>query len=69
MDSFEEISQKTLKTLKEKDILELGKELIKIPSLSGEETPLGEFLLDYMENAGLSVEMQHVDQKRAQPRS
>lgn len=68
MVSFEEISQKALKALKEIDVVELGKELVKIPSLSGEETPVAEFLVDYMSKAGLEVEMQQVDEKRSQPR-
>jgi acetylornithine deacetylase len=67
MDS-EEITSKALGALKESDVVELGKELVRIPSLSGEETPVAEFLVDYMSKAGLEVELQQVDEKRAQPR-
>lgn len=68
MDLFEEMSRKAFNALKENDIVELGKAMIRIPSLTGEETPLAEFLLDYMKQAGLDVEMQNVDSKRSQPR-
>lgn len=68
METFDELSRKAFNALKEKDIVELGKQMIRIPSLSEDETPLAELLLDYMERAGLDVEMQHVDSKRSQPR-
>ena len=68
MNLSNEITQIALNALNEKDLVELTKEMIRIPSLSGDETPLAEFLLDYMERAGLDVEMQHVDPTRSQPR-
>jgi acetylornithine deacetylase len=40
------------------NVFELTRELISIPSISGDEKPVVEFLADYLERAGLEVELQ-----------
>jgi acetylornithine deacetylase len=42
------------------NLLELTKELMRIPSVSGEEQKVGAFLGDYLESLGWTVEMQEV---------
>ncbi|HSK74198.1 MAG TPA: M20/M25/M40 family metallo-hydrolase [Pyrinomonadaceae bacterium] len=42
------------------NLFELTKELIKIPSVSGEEQKIGQFLGDYLQNLGYEVDLQEV---------
>ena len=46
------------------NIIELTKRLINIPSVSGEEKEVGEFLTDYLYALGYSVEKQEVEASR-----
>lgn len=47
------------------NLIELTRALIDIPSLSGEEAKVGQFLLSYLERLGYSVERQEVKDNRA----
>ena len=42
------------------NLFELTKNLIDIPSISGDEEAVGFFLRDYLENLGWTVELQAV---------
>lgn len=46
------------------NVFELTKQLIEIPSVSGEEKDVAEFLADYLERAGFQIEMQQVVEGR-----
>jgi acetylornithine deacetylase len=46
------------------DVFELTKRLITIPSISGEEKPVADFLADYLERAGFIVELQEAAENR-----
>jgi acetylornithine deacetylase/succinyl-diaminopimelate desuccinylase-like protein len=67
--SFEELGKKALKAVKEEDIVNLAKELVRIPSQSGDESPIASFLYDYMEKEGIEVTLQQVTDERYQPRA
>ena len=45
-------------------LFELTKELMKIPSTSGEEREVGEFLRDYLDSLGYEVQLQEVEDGR-----
>jgi acetylornithine deacetylase len=47
------------------NIFELTRELIDIPSVTGDEAAVGRFLARYLEAAGYSVELQEVEQGRS----
>ena len=47
------------------NLIELTRALIDIPSLSGEEAKVGQFLLSYLERLGYNVERQVVEDNRA----
>jgi acetylornithine deacetylase len=47
------------------NLIELTRTLIDIPSLSGEEAEVGQFLFSYLERLGYSVELQEVEANRA----
>ena len=59
--------EKLLEFVVEKELLDLAKKLIQIPSLEEEEGELAEFLTDYMRKNGLDVEIQEVENGRVQP--
>jgi acetylornithine deacetylase len=46
------------------NLFELTIELMKIPSVSGEEKDVGDFLRDYLENLGWTVELQAVSENQ-----
>jgi len=46
------------------NVFELTKRLIEIPSISGEEKAVTEFLADYLERAGFQIELQQVSESR-----
>lgn len=46
------------------NVFELTKRLIEIPSISGEEKAVAEFLADYLDRAGFSIQMQEVEEGR-----
>lgn len=52
--------------LKERDIVDLASELIKIPSFTTKETPAAEFMRDFFEDNGFETEMQEVQPGRKQ---
>jgi len=56
-----------LDNIDEIKVIDLAKELIKIPSFTGEETPVAEFLAKYLEQHGFQIEMQEVESRRFQP--
>ena len=43
------------------ELVELGKDLIRIPSKIGEETPVARWTAEYMKSRGLEVELQEVE--------
>src|SRR2546423_1070263 len=45
-------------------VLELTRRLIEIPSVSGEEKALAEFLADYLSRAGFAIELQEAEANR-----
>lgn len=47
------------------DIIELTRQLIDIPSVSGDESEVGRWLAAYLENLGYNVEMQEAEAGRA----
>jgi len=54
-----------LKTIRESEIVELLKKLIKIPSVSGEEGEIAEFLASYLRKIGMDVGLQEVGSSRS----
>ena len=46
------------------NVFELTKRLIEIPSISGDEKPVAEFIADYLSQAGFEVEMQEAASRR-----
>jgi acetylornithine deacetylase len=46
------------------DVFELTKRLIEIPSVSGDEKEVAEFLADYLERAGFQIEFQEAEEGR-----
>jgi acetylornithine deacetylase len=63
-----ELLEKTvLRNVDENEVIQLGKDLISIPSFTGEETQCAEFLAEYMEKRGFQVEMQETEPGRLQP--
>ncbi|HWP42143.1 MAG TPA: M20/M25/M40 family metallo-hydrolase [Blastocatellia bacterium] len=46
------------------DVFELTRRLIEIPSISGDEKEVADFLADYLASAGFNVEMQEAEQGR-----
>lgn len=56
-----------LKLVNEERLVELAKEMIKIPSQVEEETELAKFLQKYMQEHGLETEMMEVEDGRMQP--
>ncbi|HWC76957.1 MAG TPA: M20/M25/M40 family metallo-hydrolase, partial [Blastocatellia bacterium] len=46
------------------NVFELTKQLISIPSISGDEKRVGEFLAEYLQHAGFEVELQEAEPGR-----
>ena len=55
-----------LQHIKEKEIVDLASELIRIPSFTTKETPAAEFMRDFFEDHGFETEMQEVQPGRKQ---
>ncbi len=55
-----------LRHLRDEDIIDLAKELVKIPSFTTKETPAARFLADYMKKHGIETEFQEVEKDRLQ---
>ncbi|MBA7617335.1 N-formyl-4-amino-5-aminomethyl-2-methylpyrimidine deformylase [subsurface metagenome] len=56
-----------LKYVTEENVVELAKDMIRIPSLEEEESELARFLEKYMKDKGLETEMIEVEEGRIQP--
>lgn len=63
----ETLEKQVLSNINEKDVIDLAKELVKIPSFAGEETPVAEFLAQCYNDHGIHVRMQEVEPRRFQP--
>ncbi len=50
-----------LKYIDEKELVELGKALVRIPSFIGEETPIARWVAGYLSSRGYDVELQEVE--------
>ena len=55
-----------LEHVKEDEVVNLAKDIVRIPSFTTEETKVAQFLAKYMEENGLEVELQEVDPGRFQ---
>ena len=53
---------RVLQNIDEKELVELGKSLVRIPSFIGEETPIARWIADYLSERGYEVELQEVEQ-------
>ena len=60
------IEKRVLAELSEREIVELAGELIRIPSVCPDETPVARFLAGYFETRGYDVELQEVEPGRFQ---
>ncbi|MHA1949374.1 MAG: M20 family metallopeptidase [Candidatus Thorarchaeota archaeon] len=56
-----------LDRITEKRVVELASDLIKFPSFPGEESEVAEYLADYLEKSGFTIEKQEVEPGRLQP--
>ena len=55
-----------LREIHEDEVVELAKDLVKIPSFTTEETPVARFLARYLEEQGLEAELSEVEEGRLQ---
>jgi acetylornithine deacetylase len=55
-----------LEHLKDEDVINLAKELVRIPSFTTMETPAAKFLAEYMQIHGIETEFQEVEKDRLQ---
>lgn len=53
-------ADRVLASIDEKEVVELERSLIQIPSYTGEESELAHFIVDYMQKAGIEAEAQEV---------
>ena len=58
------LQERVIKEIDEKEIIELAKELIQIPSFTTQETECARFLATYMKENGLEVEIFEVEKGR-----
>ncbi|MHA2191326.1 MAG: M20/M25/M40 family metallo-hydrolase, partial [Candidatus Thorarchaeota archaeon] len=65
--SSENLDQKVLNKITEKDIVKLASDLIRFPSFPGEESDVAQYLADYMEAKGFKIVNQEVEPGRYQP--
>lgn len=56
-----------LSFVKDEEVLQLAKDLISIPSLSGDETQAAKFVAKFLEDNGIETELTEVDPGRFQP--
>lgn len=61
MQVHELIREKQVLSMKNRSILEFHKKLVEIPSISDDEMGVTYYLKDFLEKAGLTVELQEVD--------
>ena len=62
----DDLREKVLESIDEKEVIALAKELIKIPSFTTEESDCAKFLAKFMEERGMEVELQEVEEGRLQ---
>ncbi|MCH9037411.1 MAG: hypothetical protein IH860_08880, partial [Chloroflexi bacterium] len=60
------VNTRVLQQIKENEIVDFAKELIKIPSFKTEETPVAHMLADFFRPRGYQVEVQEVEPGRLQ---
>ncbi len=52
---------RALRNIDEKELVELGKSLVRIPSFIGDETPIARWIADYLSERAYEVELQEVE--------
>ena len=52
---------RVLKQIDQQELVELGKSLVRIPSLIGDETPVARWVASYLSDRGYEVELQEVE--------
>jgi len=62
--NFEEDKNLLLSKINQKEVISLEKELIKIPSVTGNEKQICDFLFNYLKKCGFVVSMQYVEDNR-----
>ncbi len=65
--SIDEMITKVVDTIQEDEVVAFASDLVRIPSLVGEETPLARWLQKFFEQRGYEVEMQEVIKGNWQP--
>jgi len=61
-----ELRDKVLARIDDDEVVRLAVDLVKIPSFTTEETPLAEWLADYLDRQGLAVTLQEIEPGRKQ---
>ena len=61
----ENVRKEVIAALDPKDAVNLTKQMVDIPSPEGEELECARFLYDYMRQAGVEVQLQEVEEGRA----
>jgi acetylornithine deacetylase len=65
--SSENLDQKVLNKITEKEVIKLASDLIRFPSFPGAESEVAQYLADYMEAKGFKIIKQEVEPGRFQP--
>ena len=61
-----ELRRKVLEQIDDDEVVRLAMDLVRIPSFTTEETPLAEWLADYLDGQGLAVTLQEIEPGRKQ---
>jgi acetylornithine deacetylase len=61
-----EVREKVLARIDDDEVIALAMDLVRIPSFTTEETPLAEWLADYLDRQGLAVTLQEIEPGRKQ---
>ena len=61
-----ELQEKVLARIDDDEVIALAMDLVRIPSFTTEETPLAEWLADYLDRQGLAVTLQEIEPGRRQ---
>ena len=56
----QETANSILACIEEREVIDLTRSLIQIPSYTGEESELAHFVVDYMHRAGMEAEIHEV---------
>lgn len=64
---MDELKEKLLEYINENEVIELAKNIAKIPSFPPEEIKVAEFLAEFMKKEGLNVELLEIEPGRKQP--